>query len=80
MNVFDISIATTCRKIKRLQQYKNEYTAIKGIKERYLNSLQNYATYYTISIECHRIQQELKTLDFQLADMDVKLNLLKKEL
>jgi hypothetical protein len=80
MNIVDISRGNVIRKIKRLENYKQEYIAIKGIKQRYLNSLQSYATYHTISIECHRIQQELKTLESQLADMDVKLNLLKKEL
>lgn len=80
MNILDFATGSVIRKIKRLETYKKEYTAIKGIKQRYLKSLQSYDTYHTISIECNRIQQELRILDSQLADMDVKLNLLKKEL
>jgi hypothetical protein len=80
MNVIPIQEGLTLRKIKRLQQYISDYTVIKNIKQNYLNRLQNYSTYRTISIECHNLQQQIKILDSQLADMDVKLNLLKKEL
>lgn len=79
-NLVPLHRGKTLNKIKRLKQYKKEYTDIRGIKQKYLNSLQRYNTYHTINIECHRIQQEVRTLDSQLSDMDGKLLMLKKEL
>lgn len=80
MNVVDLNRGKSLRKIKKLHEYIKEYTEIKHIKQTYLNSLQKYANYHTIKIECHGLQQQIKTLDSQLADMDQKLVLLKKEL
>lgn len=79
-NVTLIERGKTLRKIKGLQRSKKEYTAIRNIKQEYLNSLQHYVNYASINIECHRVQQELKTLDSQLSDMEVKLISLMKEL
>lgn len=79
-NITHISRGKTIRKVKALEQYQKDYTIIKNIKQTYLNSLQHHVKYGTINIECHRIQQEVKILENQLADMESKLLLLKKEL
>ena len=78
--LFLIERGKTLRKIKALQKYQADYTVIKNIKQQCLNRLQQYVNYSNINIECHRLDQEIKTITSQLESMDVKLNLLMKEL
>lgn len=79
-NIVELSRGGTLRKIKQLNEYLKDYGEIKNIKQKYLNNLQRHANYHTIKLECHNLQEQIRTLDIQLADMDVKLNMLKKEL
>ena len=78
--VLDFNNGRTLRKIKSLERYIKDYTSIRNAKKQCLNTLQQHVTYPTINLECHRLHQEIVTLTSQLADMESKLNLLKKEL
>lgn len=80
MNVVSIARGSVIRKIKRLEDYQKDYEAIKKIKQHYLKCLQHHKQYATINIECHNLNEQIKLLDKQLVDMDVKLIMLKKEL